>query len=254
MHRGCLIQSVSARKVTHIKLGTCSNGSQCQLHFGTKMVSIGWSGCEWLPSQCKNAHFQAFPQLTPSETLPLPNKQKGHERHKLLMPRSLRHRKSLHTILLRATGTIYSNHTRNSLQISELAGLHATALMKELKPTCNQIRSKNPHWLKIFPLSFLQTRCCVSLHPLGVPEKATSFPKPCQQYLHYLCSFSFLSKVCWLFCLQLSSSSACGSWLGVSYCSLACVVSCTAGGLLRSICLFHISSQLPVPLIRFGGQ
>ena len=51
-----------------------------------------------------------------------------------------------------------------------------------------------------------------------------------------------------------SQSSACGGWLGVSNCSLACVVSCTGGGLIRSICLFHSSSQLPVPLIRFGGQ
>ena len=45
-----------------------------------------------------------------------------------------------------------------------------------------------------------------------------------------------------------SQSSACGGWLGASYCSLACVVSCTSGGLMRSTCLFH-SSKLPVPLI-----
>jgi len=62
----CLIQSISASKATHMKLGTHSGSSQCQLHFGTKMVSIGWSGCEWLPSECKNAHFQAFPLLAPS--------------------------------------------------------------------------------------------------------------------------------------------------------------------------------------------
>jgi len=66
MHHVCLIQSISARKATHIKLGTRSGSSQCQLHFGTKMVSIGWSGCEWLPSECNNAHFQAFPPLAPS--------------------------------------------------------------------------------------------------------------------------------------------------------------------------------------------
>jgi hypothetical protein len=36
-----------------------------------------------------------------------------------------------------------------------------------------------------------------------------------------------------------SQSSACGGWLGVSYCSLSCVVSCTGGGLTRSTCLFH---------------
>ena len=69
MHHVCLIQSISARKAAHIKLGTHSVSSQCQLHFGTKMVSIGWSGCEWLPSECKNARFQAFPPLVPSGIL-----------------------------------------------------------------------------------------------------------------------------------------------------------------------------------------
>jgi hypothetical protein len=62
----CLFQSISARKVTRIKLGTCSGSSQYQLHSGTKMVSIEWSGCEWLPVECKNEHFQAFPLLAPS--------------------------------------------------------------------------------------------------------------------------------------------------------------------------------------------
>ena len=70
MQHVCLIQSISARKATRIKLGTCSGSSQCQLQFGTKMVSIGWSGCEWLPSECKNAHFQAFLLLAPSAILP----------------------------------------------------------------------------------------------------------------------------------------------------------------------------------------
>ena len=66
MHHVCLIQSISARKAIHIKLCTCSGSSQCQLQFCTKVVSIGWSGCEWLPSECKNAHFQAIPPLAPS--------------------------------------------------------------------------------------------------------------------------------------------------------------------------------------------
>jgi hypothetical protein len=60
MHHECLFQSISTRKAIHIKLGTCSGSSQCQLRFGTKMVSIGWSGCERLPSECKNAHFRHF--------------------------------------------------------------------------------------------------------------------------------------------------------------------------------------------------
>ena len=66
MHHVCLIQSISARKATHIKLGTRSGSSPCQLQFGTKMVSIGWSGCEWLPSKWQIVHFQAFLPLAPS--------------------------------------------------------------------------------------------------------------------------------------------------------------------------------------------
>ena len=50
-----------------------------------------------------------------------------------------------------------------------------------------------------------------------------------------------------------SQSSACGGWIGVSYCSLSCVVSRTGGGMIRSTCLFH-SSQLPVPLMSFCGS
>ena len=50
-----------------------------------------------------------------------------------------------------------------------------------------------------------------------------------------------------------SQSSACGGWLGVSYCSLSCVVSCTGGGAIRSACLSH-NSQLSVPLISFCGS
>jgi hypothetical protein len=69
MHHVCLIQSISARKAYHMKLGSRSGSSQCQLQFGTRMVSIGWSGCEWLPSECKNAHFQAFSPLAPSDKL-----------------------------------------------------------------------------------------------------------------------------------------------------------------------------------------
>jgi hypothetical protein len=63
----CALSSLPQHKVTHIKLGTCSGSSQCQLYFSIKMVStkeMAVSGCLLY---AKILHkFQAFPPLTPS--------------------------------------------------------------------------------------------------------------------------------------------------------------------------------------------
>ena len=71
MHHVCSIQSISGRQAAHIKLGTCLGSSQCQLHFGVIMVSIGWIGWLWVAAVWMQKHtFSGIPSVDPLWELP----------------------------------------------------------------------------------------------------------------------------------------------------------------------------------------
>jgi len=77
-------------------------------------------------------HLAKQTRQMPAWTHLLSNKQKGTRQHKLLVPGLLVHRKTLHTVLLGATGTIYRSRASNSLHSLKLKGQRAIAFVKQL--------------------------------------------------------------------------------------------------------------------------